>query len=66
MLLARKLKLKPQPSDEQLEKELKEFKERILPMFNHQLEDKLYFCGQVITGYDLQVFCEINSIRIFG
>ena len=35
-------------------------------MLNHQLEDKLYFCGPVITGYDLQVFCEINSIKIFA
>ena len=31
-------------------------------MFNKQLEDRLYFCGEVITGYDLQVYCEINSI----
>lgn len=43
-----------------------EFNERILPMFNQQLEDKLYFCGEVITGYDLQVFCEINSIKIIA
>ena len=43
-----------------------EFNDRILPMFNDQLEGKLYFCGQVITGYDLQVFCEINSIKIIA
>ena len=35
-------------------------------MFNHQLEDKLYLCGEVISGYDLQVFWEIKSIKIIA
>ena len=24
----------------------------------------MYFCGNVITGYDIQVFCEIKSIQL--
>ena len=66
MLLAKKFGLKPEPTQEQIDRDMQEFNERILPMLNHQLEDKLYFCGPVITGYDLQVFCEINSIKIFA
>ena len=40
---------------------------RLLPMLNAQLEGKNYFCGNgQITGYDLQVFCEISSMRVFA
>ena len=66
MLLSKQFKLEPSPTPEQIEKDMSEFNERILPMFNHQLVNKLYFCGEVITGYDLQVFCEINSIKIIA
>ena len=66
MVIARKLGLRPAPTDEQMNREMKEFNDRILPMLNHQLEGKLYFCGQVTTGYDLQVFCEISSIKVFA
>lgn len=34
----------------------------ILPMIDDLLSGKLYFCGNEITGFDLQVFCEINSL----
>ena len=66
MLIAKKLRLTPSPPQELIDKEMEEFTNRILPMLNDQLQDKLYFCGQVITGYDLQVFCELNSIRTFA
>ena len=35
-------------------------------MLDQQLTGANYFCGQVITGYDLQIYCELNSIKIFG
>jgi len=45
MLLARKFGLKPAPTQEQIDKDMSEFNDRILPMLNHQLENTLYFCG---------------------
>ena len=35
MLLARKLKLRPAPTEQQIEKEVQEFTQRILPMLDH-------------------------------
>ena len=66
MLLAQKLGKEPKPAPDQVEKEVREFNERIVPMLNQQLEGRLYFCGQQITGYDLQVFCEVNNIRVLA
>ena len=34
-----------QPSQEQIEREMDEFGDRILPMFDAQLNGKMYFCG---------------------
>ena len=31
-------------------------------MLNEQLEERTFFCGEEISIYDLQVFCELNSI----
>ena len=67
MLIAKKLALQPAPTQQQLDRELEELKLRILPMLNAQLEGKNYFCGNgQITGYDLQVFCEISSMKVFA
>ena len=66
MLLARKFKLKPAPTQQQIDRDMTEFNDRLLPMLNNQLENTLYFCGEVITGYDLQVYCELNSISLFA
>ena len=66
MLLHKKFNLQPQPTQEQLDRDLDEFNNRILPMFEHQLDGKKFFCGQDITGYDLQVYCEINSVLVFA
>lgn len=62
MILARAMKLKPEPSEEQYQKEMTELTNMILPMIDDLLTGKLYFCGSEITGFDLQVFCEINSL----
>ena len=37
-----------------------------MPMFNKQLQGKNYFCGDVVTCFDLQIFCELKSIRIYN
>ena len=55
-----------QPSQEQIDAVMDEFSERILPMFNQQLDGKNYFIGDDMTGYDLLVYCEIKSIRVFA
>ena len=54
-----------QPSQGQIDREIEEFNQRILPMFNQQLKDRNYFCGESITAYDLQVYSEIKSIQIY-
>ena len=54
------------PSQQQVDEVMDEFSERVLPMFDQQLEGKNYFCGDEMTGYDLQVYCEIKSIRVFA
>ena len=53
MLIAKKLQLKPEPTPQQIDREMDELKHRIFPMLNQQLEGKRYFCGDVPTGYDL-------------
>ena len=37
-----------------------------MPMINKQLQGKNYFCGDVVTCFDLQIFCELKSIRIYN
>ena len=53
MVVAKALKLKPAPTEEQMDQDFEELKERIIPMLNEQLEDKSYFCGEEISIYDL-------------
>ena len=62
MVLAKALKLKPAPTEDQLNQDFEELNERIIPMLNEQLEERTFFCGEEISIYDLQVFCELNSI----
>ena len=62
MVIAKALKLTPSPTEEQLEQDFEELTERIIPMLNEQLLNRTYFCGEEISIYDLQVFCELNSI----
>ena len=59
MLIAKRLHLQPQPTAQQIDREKDEMQNRIMPMLNNALEGKRYFCGDQITGYDLQVYCEI-------
>mmetsp|Transcript_8597 Transcript_8597/g.11877 ORF Transcript_8597/g.11877 Transcript_8597/m.11877 type:complete len:106 (+) Transcript_8597:430-747(+) len=66
MLIARRLRLQPEPTPSQIAREKDELQNRILPMLNNALEGKRYFCGDQITGYDLQVFCEIQSMMVFA
>ena len=33
-------------------------------MLDNALNNKLYFCGDKITGYDLQLYCEIKSLVV--
>ena len=35
-------------------------------MLNNALDGKRYFCGMQISGYDLQVYCEMKSMIIFA
>lgn len=53
MILARAMKLKPEPTEEQYQKEMTELTNMILPMIDDLLNGKLYFCGSEITGFDL-------------
>ena len=62
MVLAKALGLKPAPTEEQMSQDFEELTERIIPMLNEQLLGRTYFCGEEISIYDLQVFCELNSI----
>ena len=66
MLIAKRLHLPNQPSAQQIDREKDELQNRILPMLNNALEGKRYFCGDQITGYDLQVYCEIQSMLVFA
>ena len=53
MLIAKRLGLSPQPTQELMDKERAEFTDRIMPMLSQQLGTKLYFTGTLITGYDI-------------
>ena len=64
MLIAKKLGLMPAPTPEQIDREKEEFFNRVLPMLSNALTGRQFFCGDSITGYDLQIYCELKSIVV--
>ena len=53
---------KEQPKNEEIEAEKVELEKRVLPALNSLLNRKQFFCGDEITCFDIQIYCEVSTV----